>query len=187
MAAQAIPTMTEADYLARERDAVHKSEFAGGIMYAMAGGSRQHSRLSVRMASELERQLQGRCQVYNSDMRVRTPSSHSYYYPDASVVCGTVRGHDDPEDVLTNPSVIVAVLSPSPFNHDHGHKFSAYREILTLQDYLMVHCDQVLIERYTRLPDNTWLLSEHRGLDASLELSVGCTLALSQIYPPEGE
>ena len=184
MATQPIPSLTEQDYLALDRAAEYKSEFVNGEMYAMAGGSLLHSLLAAGLIGELRVQLRGRsCHVYTSDARVRTPKSTSYFYPDLSVVCGETQTHAGSDDILVNPSVIVEVLSPSTSDYDHGTKFAHYREIPTLQDYLLVHTEEILIEHYARQPDGNWLLSERTGRDATVTLSIGCTLALDLIYP----
>lgn len=186
MATQPIPSLTGQEYLALDRTAEFKSEFADGIMYAMSGGSLRHSRVAVRLLAELERQLNGRCEVFNSDARVKTPKSPAYFYPDVSVVGGVPQSPEGADDILTNPCLIAEVLSPSTSDYDHGKKFAHYREIATLQDYLLVHTDEILIEHYSRQPDGNWLLSERRGIDALVHLSaLDCSLALARIYPPQ--
>ena len=79
--------------------------------------------------------------------------------------------------------MIIEVLSPSTSDYDHGKKFAHYREITTLQDYLMVHTDAILIEQFTRQPNGDWLLSEHRGMEANLSIaSIDCSLGLFNVY-----
>ena len=184
MATQPLPRMTEEDYLAFDRAAEYKSEFVGGEMYAMSGGRLRHADLASLLLIELHRQLKGRkCRVFNSDVRVRTPKSASYFYPDLSVVCGEPQTFKDSGDILVSPIVLVEVLSPSTYDYDHGTKFAHYREIPTLQEYLLVHTDAILIEQYTRQNNGNWLLSEHLGMEAELSLpSIDCSVNLRAVY-----
>ncbi len=185
MATQPIPSLTEQEYLTLNRAADIKSEFADGIMYAMAGGTLMHAQLASRLIAELWRQIGSRpCIVFTSDAQVHTSKSPSYFYPAVSVVCGEPQTHEGSDDILTNPCVIAEVLSPSTADYDHGKKFAHYREIPTLQDYLLIHPDQILIEHYARQSDGNWLLSERRGMEALVNVSsLECSLALVRIYP----
>ncbi len=84
---------------------------------------------------------------------------------------------------MTNPIVIGEILSPSTADYDHGKKFEIYREIPSLKDYLLIHSDEIFIEHFTRNLDGNWLLSDHKGTDAIVELpSIGCRLSLTEIY-----
>ena len=184
MATQPAARLSEEDYLALDRAAEYKSEFVEGEMYAMSGGSYRHSDLAGAINAEFRLKLKGRkCRIFNSDVRVRSAKGSSYFYPDLSIVCGEVQSYQDASDILTNPIVIVEVLSPSTSDYDHGRKFAHYKEIPTLWDYLLVHTDDILIEQFTRQPNGNWLLSEHRGMDGGLDISsVDCHLTLRSIY-----
>ena len=176
--------MTEEEYLKFDRAAEYKSEFVAGEMYAMSGGRLRHADLASLLLIELHGQLKGRtCRVFNSDVRVRTPKSASYFYPDLSVVCGEPQTFKDSDDILVSPIVLVEVLSPSTADYDHGTKFAHYREIPTLEEYILVHTDAILIEQYTRQNSGNWLLSEHEGMEAELSLpSIDCSINLRAIY-----
>ncbi len=184
MASLPLPKLTEMEYLAIERAAEFKSEFVGGEMYAMSGGTLRHSNLAARTVATLTSQLKGKkCSVFTSDARVRTPLSTSYFYPDVSVVCGEVQLYRGSNDILTNPTVIVEVLSPSTADYDHGTKFAHYRQIPSLNDYLLVHNSEIVIEQYTRQPNGGWLLSEHARMEAEVRLaSIDCNVTLQAIY-----
>ena len=184
MATEPVPRLTEEDYLALDRAANYKSEFVDGEMYAMSGGTLRHANLAFSIGAELWLQLKGRkCRVFNSDARVRASEGKAYFYPDISVVCGESKTHANSNDTLINPTVIVEVLSPSTSDYDHGKKFACYREIPTLQSYVLVHSDDILIEQFTRQPNGDWLLSEHRGIDASFAISsIDCSISLRAIY-----
>jgi Uma2 family endonuclease len=184
MATQAIPRLTEAEYLAQDRANPFRSEYIDGEMLAMAGGTLRHAALAARCIVELNSRLAGRgCTVFSSDARVRTPRSASYVYPDVSVVCGEVRTQQNALDVLINPAIVVEVLSPTTSDYDKGAKFDLYREVSSLMEYLLVHSDSPKVALYSRQSDNSWIFREVSGLQASLAVpSLSITLDLSQIY-----
>lgn len=174
---------TPQEYLTLERQAKTKSEFFEGEIYAMAGASRKHNLITLNLASELRRQLRGRpCEVYVTEMRVRVRSTGLYTYPDASVVCGKPEFEDVNGDTLLNPTVLVEVLSPSTEGYDRGEKFMQYRRLPSLQEYVVVSQDKVLVERYRRVGD-LWVIGDVHQLDGVLRLeSIDCEVPLSEIY-----
>lgn len=184
VATQAIPKVTEEEYLRLERPAERKSEFVGGEIFAMAGGSVVHSLLAMNWGVELGSKLRGRgCHVFSSDARIRTPVTGSFLYPDVSVVCGGWRLHEGAGDILTNPRVIIEVLSPSTADYDRGRKFELYREIPELAEYILVHADSPHVEQFTRQPDASWIFREYRGLEASVALtSIDCVIRFADVY-----
>jgi Uma2 family endonuclease len=183
VASNAITKLTEEQYLAIDRAAEIRSEFLDGEMIAMSGGSLRHSGLKVNLIGELFAALRdGDCRAYNSDFRVRV-SKRMYAYPDISVVCGKALLADERQDILLNPAVIFEVLSPSTEKYDRGVKFLNYRTIESLQDYILVSQDTILVEHYTRGEANTWTLRDHQALEQELKIaSIGVSLPLSRIY-----
>ena len=129
-------------------------------------------------------QLQGKlCRTYSSDLRTLVSASGAYLCPDVSVVCGPLILKEGSSDICTNPALIVEVLSPSTAAYDRSLKFQLYRQIPSLNDYLLVHCDDVLIEHYSRQPNEGWLLHEYRGPGARIPLTnLGCELHLGAVY-----
>lgn len=178
-----VARLTEQDYMAIERAANYKSEFVGGEMFAMSGGTARHSRLAGLVFSKLNAQLEGTPYgPFTSDLRVQTPLGDQFY-PDVSVGCRPIQTPGDSKDVYTNPVVIIEVLSPSTANYDRGLKFVLYREIPSLKDYLIFHFDDLHVEHYTRQPNDSWLLQHHHGEDARIALpSINCELLLGSIY-----
>lgn len=182
----ALPTaeqpMTEAEYLAFERTSEIKHEFFDCEIYAMSGASRSHNLIAGSTYVALYTQLRGQpCEVYPANMKVRTPATRSYFYPDISVVCGDVRLDDG--DILLNPTLIVEILSPSTERNDRGRKFQHYRELESLREYVLIAQDSPHIERFTRQENGLWLFGEAHGRDAVLDLAaIGCTLVLADIY-----
>lgn len=171
------------EYIALERKATLKSEYLSGEILAMSGASRAHNFITLDIATELNIQLRGRdCDVYTGDMRVKVRQSDSYFYPDVVVACGESQFEDNHFDSLFNPVVIIEVLSPSTEIYDRTEKFDYYKQIATLQEYILVSQDKVKVERY-RIQGNQWGLNEYHSLQASLTLSsIRCRLSLSDVY-----
>lgn len=161
-----------------------KSEFINGEMRAMAGGSLRHSALGLRCGVQLNEKLEGRgCTVFSSDARVRIPSTGSYVYPDTSVVCGPVIADEDTVDILTNPILIVEVLSPSTENFDLNGKFALYREIESVKEYLLIHSKKIAVEHFSRQADNSWIYRETKSLDAMVVIpALDISLSLETLY-----
>ena len=170
-------------YLALERNASFKSEFHEGHIYAMTGASREHNLVSINIAGEFRDQLKNRpCEAYLNDMRVKAATARNYFYPDAAVVCGQPVFEDGHHDTMLNPTVLIEVLSPTTEAYDRGDKFRQYRNIASLQEYLLVSQNKPLIERFVRQGDG-WVLTAHEGVDAVVTVeAIDCTLALSEVY-----
>ena len=183
MTSQPKTYLTPAEYLVVERQNEYKSEYIDGEMVAMTGASRGHSIIAFNIANELGPRLRGRpCEAYLSEMRVRIPK-RGYVYPDVVVVCGEPQLEDEYLDTLLNPTVIIEILSESTQRYDRTKKFSFYRTIESLAEYVLVAQDEYRIEQYTKQPDGRWLLSDYRSLEDVVELtSVQCTLALREVY-----
>jgi len=173
---------TVEEYLALERQAEFKSEYIDGQIVAMSGGSFAHSRIGTDLVIALGNLLdRTRCEVLNSDMRVRV-DPRLYTYPDATVICDEPELEDAEQDTLLNPAVIFEVLSPSTEAYDRGKKFRRYQRIPSLRQYVLVSQSQPTIEVFTRQGD-FWTYREASGLDASIFLeSIDCTLALGEVY-----
>jgi len=176
------------EYLALERKAEFKSEYMDGVVYAFAGGSPLHNLIVANLIITLGGQLKGRaCRVYPSDLRIRIPNAKRFFYPDVSVVCGANEFADDEQDVILNPTLIVEVSSESTAAFDRGKKFLSYQQIGSLQEYLLVSQDEILVEAYTRQGNDTWLYTKVAGREGKLTLpSIECELALVDIYDKTG-
>jgi Uma2 family endonuclease len=153
--------MSAAQYLAMERAAATKHELWRGEVFAMAGASLAHNLIVINLAWALRNLLVDRpCIAMSSDMKVHVPSSGGYVYPDLSVVCGEPEFIDDATDVITNPRLIVEILSDSTERFDRGDKFAGYRSLPSVTDYLLVAQTRARIEHYERQADGNWLLRE---------------------------
>ena len=177
------PRYTPEEYLALERKADYKSEYANGQVIAMAGASRSHNLIAGNLYREVSQQLRGRpCEAYISDMCVKVSRTGLYTYPNVVVVYGEIHFEDVHNDTLLNPTVIVEVLSASTEAYDRGEKFAHYRRLESLQVYLLVAQDKVRIEHYVR-QGAQWVLSEASTLDETVQLaSIGCDVALRDVY-----
>ena len=175
---------TAAEYLELERQAEYKSEFIDGEIFALAGASEPHNLIATNLTIALGSQLKGKpCKLYSSDMRVQLVKSTRYTYPDVVVVCGKADFIDDKRDTLTNPTLILEILSPSTEGYDRGEKFQRYRKLTSLQTYVLVSQDRPFVEVFEWREDDRWLLSEHKGLDKDVPLqSIGCELLLGEVY-----
>ncbi len=187
MATAALTRYTPEEYFALERNAEFKSEYLDGRIVAMTGASIEHATIAGNVFGELRTRLRGGpCRAFISDLRVQVEGGRRYTYPDVSAVCGEPRFMDGTLDTLTNPALIVEVLSPSTEAYDRGDKFLHYRGIESLQEYVLVAQDRVLVERFVRAGE-FWTLSTISDVDASLELtSVGCGILLREIYENVG-
>src|SRR2546430_2391059 len=181
---QFLPAITAEQYLELERASEMRHEFLDGLMYAMAGESRGHSRVCFNLATIIGAQLGGRrCEGFSPNMKVRAGIGGLYAYPDLMIVCGEAEFHDEHGDVLLNPTVIFEVLSPSTEKYDRGEKFRRYRQIESLKDYVMVSQDQARVEHHHRQPEDKGTATEVNGLDAGLVLSsIDCRIPLAEVY-----
>ena len=181
---QPFPILSEREYLRIERAAKFKSEYIGGVMYAMAGGTFPHARLQANSITELGFQLRRKpCSICSTEMRLRTPVTGDQMYPDALVVCGPPEFHPGSVDLLVNPSLIVEVLSPSTASYDRGPKFDLYRQFPAFRDYLIVHQDAIHVEHRSLQADGVWSIREYRGGQGRVPLpSIGCEFDLGHVY-----
>ncbi|OQW92945.1 MAG: hypothetical protein BWK79_13745 [Beggiatoa sp. IS2] len=178
----AIEKMTREAFLALEATSQEKHEFYQGEVFAMAGGTFNHSVIGLNVTATLKAKLHGKsCQPMNSDMCIGTPGG-LLTYPDASVVCGKPKLSDN-QRILLNPVLIVEVLSPSTCAYDRGDKFRSYRTILTFRDYLMIDSEKIYVEYFRKIENNAWIFHEYTCLTEKICLgSLVETIGLSELY-----
>jgi len=181
-----VHALSPAEYLLIEREADYKSEYLGGEMFAMAGATALHNLISANVLCELCIGLKGKvCAPYAGDLRIHTPSTGLYTYPDVSVICGPPEftPADDRLETVTNPTLLVEVLSDSTEAYDRGMKFEHYRSLPSLAEYVLISQKSALVEVFLRQPDGTWRLTPVNGLGASAPLaSLGLELRLAEVY-----
>ena len=175
--------LTPEEYIAVERKATLKSEYLSGEIVAMSGASNAHNLITMNTSNGLYNQLAERgCRVYASDMRVGIGAGTSYFYPDIAVTYDSPRFEDDAFDTLINPQVVIEVLSDSTESYDRGEKFARYRQLESLQEYILISQNQVRVEHYLRQGKQS-VLSEFSVLENMLPLvSIEAKLSLGQIY-----
>ncbi len=189
MATRAAQTyLTPEEYITLERKAIPdadtvRSEYMNGEIIAMSGASLAHNLITGNVFANLYIRLRDSgCLAFANEMRVSIPSVKSYFYPDVGVVCEEPRFEDDVFDTLLNPKVIVEVLSPSTEAYDRGDKFAHYRQLQSLQEYILVSQDKVRVDHYVRHAAQ-WILTDFQELEQQLPLtSIQCELPLHEIY-----
>jgi Uma2 family endonuclease len=183
MSAQAKQWISVEEYLALEREDKDKHEYLNGEVFAMNGASYNHTLITLNVAAALLTQLRKReCTVHSSDLRVKVSPTGLYTYPDVVVVCGEPQFDDQMKDTLTNPTLIVEVLSETTKSYDRGDKFAHYRSLPSFMEYVLIAQDRPHIEHFLREPKR-WTLYEIDGMEDTIELpSIGCILSLAGVY-----
>lgn len=176
---------TPEEYLQLEEISETKHEYFNGEIFDMVGTSRNHSLIAANLITALSNRLVAKpCEVYDSNIRVLVKANGLYTYPDVSVACGTPEFIHRQTDTLTNPTLIVEVLSPSTRNYDRGQKFELYKALASLRDYLLVEQDRVYVEYFHRAKGRrTWSAATFDHLKEAVSLQgIGCELPLREIY-----
>jgi Uma2 family endonuclease len=173
---------TEEEYLAWEESAVEKSEYIDGQIRAMSGGSEPHASIPMNIGALLWNGLRGKpCRVLSSDMKVW--AAGAFYYPDLSVVCGPSAYRGRNKHTITNPVLVVEVLSPGTESKDRGEKFIRYQQIETLRSYLLVSQTEPRVELFERAENGHWDYTTVAGINSMVAVpSLDIMLALSEIY-----
>lgn len=173
-------TQTYAEYLDFERTSAEKHEYLRGEVWAMAGGTLAHARITMNLGAALTAALKGRpCTVYSSDLRVRVEATNRSTYPDVTVVCGRPLVAADDGDAVINPTLIIEVLSDSTEASDRGEKFAHLQRLASLKEYVLVSQKERRIDVYRRAEGRSWVLLpctegelELRSVEVSVPLAV---------------
>ncbi len=175
--------ITPEEYLAREAQAEYRSEYRNGEICALAGGSANHNFITGNVYAAVRQMLSQRpCRAFINDMRLNVKQSGLYTCPEVMVVCGKTEFAPGRDDTVTNPIVIVEVWSDLTKAYDRGEKFAMYRQIPTLQEYVMIDQTKSYIEHF-RSDGNFWVHETLDQMDAILILpSVQCEIPLATIY-----
>lgn len=175
-----------ADYLALEAASNVRHEFLNGYIYAMAGGTPEHAAVAAAITGLLFPQLRWKgCRSYNADLRVRTSSGLSTY-PDVTIVCGASERHLEDQNAVTNPIVLIEVLSPGTEDYDRGDKFEHYKSLPSLRQVLLVSPQDQSIEIWTRSTGSRWsrVLLRESGV---AELVIGARLDVYELFDAAAE
>jgi len=173
---------TVEEYLAYEEESGIRHEYIDGEIYAMTGGTPDHSGIAANGVGELRSQLRGKpCRVFTSDLKVKV-SEIKYLYPDFSVICGDIQFADEKQIMVTNPILVAEVVSDSSEKYDKITENEYYRSLSSLVYYLIIDQSRVHIQLYT-LQDKGWLLQEFTRREQSIILDViDVTLSVDEIY-----
>ena len=184
MSALPLPHHSPADYLAFDRQSDTRHEYFDGVIYAMAGGSYNHVTVTNNFSRILGNLLLDRdCNVTSSDARVQVAATGPFFYPDVVVVCGAPQFADDHSYAVTNPVLLVEVLSPSTETFDRTTKFEQYRRLESLREYVLVSQTEARVQSFCRQADETWKQVEAAGLKAVYQSrSLSVSAVLSDIY-----
>ncbi len=172
-------TLSHQEYFALESDQQQKYEYLAGEVFAMSGGSTRHARIATNTIISLAKCLSNpNCSIYNSDATLFVDEVDGFFHPDIMMLC---EDSEEQEKFVKCPQLIIEVLSPSTQDYDHGQKFSFYRQIDCLENYIMLHQDKILAEVYQR-DNNRWILQDISGIKSSITLANGLKLKLADLY-----
>lgn len=180
---------TAEEYFAWEAQQLERHELIDGCVYAMSGGTQNHSAIKINIGSLIKAHLRGsKCSVFNSDLKVNILNTTNYTYPDLSVTCDD-RDRENPI-YITYPCLIVEVLSNSTEAYDRGKKFDKYRRNPNLIDYVLVSSEEIAIDIYHKNEAGEWVILSYRSGDSPegtlrerVELkSIDLSLPIEQLY-----
>ena len=177
-----IPRITVDDYLAADATSETPLEFHDGEIFPVLDATLPHGKLASKLARCIDPQLDGTPCISSSFTRVRV-SATKYVYPDFLIICGQPILAADSDPSLTNPKVIFEIHSTSTEGYDYGGKFQLYRQLPSVEEYVLIAQDQPCIEVFRRMPENKWVLSTYEGREAQALLeSIPLTLPLAELY-----
>ena len=180
-----------AEYLEKESTSKERHEYLNGWIVPrfrnMADGSYNHSKIIVNTMGQLNRLLEtSNCAELDSNLKVRIERSNAFVYPDAMVICGQPKFYENRNDIITNPMLIIEVLSPSiPIlrDYDRSEKFIQYRSLPSFKEYVLIASDRPLVETFYRENGTYWRIGSAIGLESSIHLySINHTISLKAIY-----
>ena len=176
------------EYLALEAASNVKHEYLAGQIYAMAGGTPEHAALQVALPALLYPQLRaGRCRAYGSDLRVRVLATGLATYPDLTIICGPREVDPEDRNSVTNPTLLVEVLSTSTEDYDRGEKFAHYKRIPTLRQYVLVSQITRSVEVWTRDADGAWASALSRDGEVVDLGAIGARFEVRELYDAAAE
>lgn len=176
---------TVEEYLELDAKSEERLEYWDGEIFSMSGVSSQHDQLETNLIYRAKRQLEGRgCRVFAANMRIKVPSLPPYRYGDMSGLCGQPKFEKiGGVDVLTNPSIIIEILSASTEAYDRGDKFTSYKSIPSLIEYLLVAQHRPHVSQFIKQADSSWLNLEFNSLEDTLKIvTLDCEMTLAEIY-----
>jgi Uma2 family endonuclease len=171
-------------YLESEAKSQEKHEYYRGEIFAMAGASIQHNQIASNAHVAIGSFLSGKdCRVFQSDLKIYAEQNSLFTYPDLSIVCGKIETLENHKDVVTNPIVLIEVLSLATQDYDRGGKFKLYREIASLKEYILISSLEVLVEKYIKQDNGTWVLQEYKSANDIFVIGpIGMQVEVGNLY-----
>lgn len=184
MQATARKCLTPDEFLAYEESSEIRHEYYQGEIFDMAGGTLNHSRIIGGLYSRIREGLkQKNCEAFVTDMRIWIDAVELFTYPDVFVICGEPELYPNRKDTITNPLLIIEVLSDSTKNYDRGEKFKLYRSLPSLKEYVLIDQYRYGVEQFHVGEDGKWILSDYDQPDHVLRFtSIDFELKLEEIY-----
>jgi len=186
MGAQKLERASISQYLALEEKGLSKYEYADGQITAMTGGSINHGLLCGNIYSELRSGIERQglaCNALGSEIRIYIEKADAIVYPDAMVICGDIATSPEAVEAVTNPILVVEVLSKSTESHDRGDKFYKYRQLDTLQEYMLIDQSKAVVETFYRRDATVWEIARFMGLEQTVELkSIALSINMRALY-----
>lgn len=185
MSAQVKRKYTLEEYFELERKSEERFEYFQGEIFAMSGASPTHTRIQGNIYFALRSKLRDKnCEVFLADLRVKVPSAPPFRYPDLSALCGEPKFEEiGGLQALTNPSLIIEVLSPTTEIYDRTEKFRHYKSIESFTEHLLVAQDRPHVTQFIRHENGFWLQAEFNSLDETIKLtSLDCVLTMQEIF-----
>ncbi|MEH2283719.1 MAG: Uma2 family endonuclease [Nostoc sp.] len=175
---------TREEYLALEEAAEYKSEYLDGEIVPMAGGTTNHNHIIVNLVAHLKFALRGQnYNLFTSDVRLWIPSYRRYTYPDIMAIAGKPEYESESNTTVTNPLIIIEVLSKLTRSYDESDKFRCYRSIPEFKEYILIDQYKFYVEQFAKNSDAKWVLTEYESPDALLTLaSINFQISFSDIY-----
>lgn len=183
MNAHKLTNVTIQEYLEIEKETQTKYEYHNGSIYALAGGTLNHGIICGNIFGELRTGLkENACTAINSEVKLFIQSENRFVYPGAMVICGEIQTSEKEKNSIINPRLIVEVLSKSTASYDRGDKFHMYRQIESLEEYVLIEQEKPLVEIYQKKSD-LWKITRVEGLENEIHLaSLNVNIKLQDIY-----
>ncbi len=187
MKANELQRFTLEEYLHQEVETGVKYEYHDGEIYAKTGGTLTHGLLCGNSYSEIRNKLRSsgsNCKPFTSEVKIHIKKKNSYIYPDAMVICGNIEMSEEHANSVTNPILIVEVLSKSTSNYDRGDKFYLYRQLPSFKEYVLIEQKKHVVDVHYKSPkSDLWRITRYEGLDEVIKLqSLGIEISMADLY-----
>lgn len=174
-------------YIQQEQESGIRYEYHDGTIYALAGGTINHGKLCGNIYAELRNKLKANnsgCNAFTGEIKLGIERKNTFVYPNAMVICEEINTAKEDDNAVTNPVLIAEVLSKTTADYDRGDKFYLYRQIPSLQEYVLIEQSKPVVEVYYKKKGTEfWSINRYEGLDTAVSLrSLKITIPLSDLY-----